>query len=92
MGRHQGRKVLKGKVFSVKPFGALLELDPETNGLIQTVYLQKNNKSVERGDELEVRVISVNRDDRKIYLTFSDDNSVKLKKSDIDKLKDKFNK
>lgn len=83
--------VLSGKVFSVKPFGALVELDPETNGLIQTVYLQKNNRALEKGEVVEVRVISVNRDDRKIYLTFADDSSVKLKKSDIDKLKEKFN-
>lgn len=82
--------VVKGKVVCVKPFGALVELDPETNGLIQTNYLQKCNRHVEVGQEVEVKVISLNRDDRKIYLTFSDDASVKPRKSDIDRLKDRF--
>lgn len=87
--------VLKGKVISVKPFGALIELDYETNGLIQTTYLNKNAKQLQSGDVVDVVVISIIRDDRKIYLTFVDDeetvNKLKEKSDEIDKLKQKFN-
>lgn len=86
---------LKGKVISVKPFGALIELDYETNGLIQTTYLNKNDKNIKSGDVVDVIVISIIRDDRKIYLTFSDDedmiNKLKEKSDDLDKLKERFN-
>lgn len=87
--------VLKGKVFSVKPFGALIELDYETNGLIQTTYLNKSEKKVEPGDVVDVVVISIIRDDRKIYLTFADDSEMisklKEKSDEIEKLKQKYN-
>jgi len=86
---------LKGKVFSVKPFGALIELDYETNGLIQTTYLNKNLRKLEEGSEVDVVVISIIRDDRKIYLTFADDSEMvgklKDKSDEMDKLKQKFN-
>jgi predicted RNA-binding protein with RPS1 domain len=87
---------LKGNVVSIKPFGALISLDYETNGLIQTTYINKNQKNIKAGDVIDVLVISIIRDDRKIYLTFSDDDDMvdklKEKSSDIDKLKQKFNK
>jgi len=86
---------LDGKVITVKPFGALIALDYETNGLIQTTYINKNNKSLKSGEKVDVIVISIIRDDRKIYLTFADDSEMvdklKDKSSEIDKLKKKFN-
>ena len=86
---------LKGRVFSIKPFGALISLDYETNGLIQTTYINKNDKTLKVGSEIDVLVISIIRDDRKIYLTFADDtdmvDKLKEKSSEIDKLKIKFN-
>jgi len=85
---------LQGKVITVKPFGALIELDFDTNGLIQTTYINKNNKKLTEGEIVDVIVISIIRDDRKIYLTFKDDdilNRTKDKTDDIEKLKQKFN-
>ena len=86
---------LNGKVITVKPFGALIALDYETNGLIQTTYINKNNKSLKSGEKVDVIVISIIRDDRKIYLTFADDSEMmdklKEKSSELDKLKKKFN-
>lgn len=86
---------LEGKVITVKPFGALIALDYETNGLIQTTYINKNNKSLKSGEKVDVIVISIIRDDRKIYLTFADDtemvDKLKEKSSELDKLKKKFN-
>jgi len=86
---------INGKVITVKPFGALIALDYETNGLIQTTYINKNNKTLKSGESIEVIVISIIRDERKIYLTFADDlgmlDKLKDKSSEIDKLKQKFN-
>ena len=65
-------KVMNGKVRDVKNFGALIELDGETTGLIQTAYINKYPKKLNVGDELKVKVISLIRDDRKIYLNFAE--------------------
>lgn len=86
---------IKGKVISVKPFGALIKLDYETNGLIQTTYINKNNRKLVAGEIVDVIVISIIRDDRKIYLTFKDDSDMviklKEKSNELEKLKQKFN-
>jgi ribosomal protein S1 len=85
---------LQGKVISVKPFGALVQMDFDTSGLIQTTYINKNNKKLTEGDIVDVVIISIIRDDRKIYLTFKNDdvlNKIKDKSEDIEKLKQKFN-
>ena len=65
-------KVLNGKIRDIKPFGALIELDGETTGLIQTSYINKYNKPLKIGDEIKVKVLLLIRDDRKIYLNFAD--------------------
>jgi ribosomal protein S1 len=61
-------KILDGKVIDVKNFGALISLDYETMGLIQTTYLVKNEAKLTKGDSVKVKVISVIKGDRKIYL------------------------
>ena len=61
-------KILNAKVKDIKLFGVLVELDKETSGLIQSTYLKKSEKKIQIGDEIKVKVISVIRDDRKIYL------------------------
>ena len=38
----QGVDTINGKVIFLKSFGALIQLDDETNGLIPMTYLQKN--------------------------------------------------
>lgn len=65
-------KILTGKIRDIKNFGALISLDDETTGLIQTIYISKYNKKLNIGDEVKVKVISLIRDDRKIYLNFAD--------------------
>lgn len=61
--------VVKGKVISIRPFGALIQLDEETNGLIQSNYLQKNKIDLQVGQDIEVRVTSIMKDERKINLS-----------------------
>jgi len=65
-------KVLDGKIKDIKNFGALIQLDEETTGLIQTSYINRYNKKLNIGDELKVKVLSLIRDDRRIYLSFAD--------------------
>lgn len=61
--------IVTGKVISIKPFGALIQLDEETNGLIQNTYLLKNKIDLKMGQEVEVRVTSIMKDERKINLS-----------------------
>jgi ribosomal protein S1 len=64
--------VIEGEVVAVKPFGALVKLDYETSGLIKTSYLTKYKTQLNVGDKKNVKIININRDDRKIYLTIAD--------------------
>jgi len=60
-----------GKVRAIKPFGALIALDDETTGLIQNTYIDKSGKTLKIGDTVNVKIVSVIKDDRKIYLDFA---------------------
>ena len=62
-------QTIKGSVKSVKPFGVLVALDEETNGLIHQSEVDKINKSFTEKDEVEVKVLSVDKSSRKIFLT-----------------------
>ena len=61
--------IISGKVKDLKPFGALIQLDDETNGLIHTSELEKFNQKIEAGQEVKVKVIAIDRSARKIFLT-----------------------
>lgn len=63
-------QIKDGVVKAVKPFGALVALDSETTGLIQNFYLEKAGVTLKDGDAIKVKIISVIKDDRKIYLGF----------------------
>lgn len=66
-------QVKEGVIKSVKPFGLLVALDDETTGLIQNTYIEKaGKKDFNKGDTVKVKVVSVIKDDRKIYLDFHD--------------------
>jgi len=64
-------KILTGKIRDIKNFGALIQLDEETTGLIQNIYINKHNKQINVGDDIKVKIISLIREDRKIYLNFA---------------------
>lgn len=89
---------VEGEIISIKSFGTLVKLDYETNGLIKKTFVSKANKEQNIGDKVQVTVINVFKNDRKLYLTYSDDketiSKIKTKKSmddDVQKLKNKFN-
>lgn len=60
---------LSGTVKDIKAFGALVQLDEETLGLIHTSEVEKLSKSLNKGEQVNVRVLSANRTHRKIFLT-----------------------
>ena len=62
-------EIIKGKVRDNKPFGTLVSLDEETMGLIHTSELQKINRSFSKGEDVYVKVIAMDRQNRKIFLT-----------------------
>lgn len=64
-------QIREGKVKTIKPFGALIALDDETIGLIQNTYIDKSGKTLKIGDDIKVKIVSVIKDDRKIYLDFA---------------------
>ena len=66
----QGIDTIVGKVVVIKPFGALIQLDDETNGLIPNTYLQKNKIELKIGQDVEVSVTSIIKDERKINLSY----------------------
>lgn len=62
-------QVIEGSVKDVKPFGTLVNLDEETVGLIHTSEMEKLKKKFTAGQDLKVKVLSVDRTTRKIFLT-----------------------
>jgi len=61
-------QIMDATIKSIKPFGVLVSLDDETVGLIQNLYLNKNQQ-LNEGDKIKVKIISIIKDDRKIYLS-----------------------
>ena len=62
-----GQKI-NGNVKVIKGFGALVSLDEETVGLIHISELDKNNSTIKEGDDIEVKVLAIDRANRKIFL------------------------
>lgn len=62
-------QIIQGKVRDNKSFGTLISLDDETMGLIHTSELEKLNRTFDRGEEVNVKVLAVDRQNRKIFLT-----------------------
>lgn len=62
-------QTIDGKVKDVKAFGTLVNLDDETVGLIHTSEMEKLGKKFTPGQDIKVKVLSVDRMSRKIFLT-----------------------
>jgi ribosomal protein S1 len=62
-------QLLNGRVRDTKQFGVLISLDEETMGLIHTSELEKLNRKFESGQDVRVKVLAVDRQNRKIFLT-----------------------
>lgn len=64
-------QLIEGTIKDVKQFGTLVNLDEETVGLIHTSEMDKLKKSFTKGDSVSVKVLSVDRQSRKIFLTLA---------------------
>jgi ribosomal protein S1 len=62
-------QVFDGKIKDIKPFGALIQLDDETNGLIHTSEIEKSGQKLTAGNNVKVKIIAVDRMSRKIFLS-----------------------
>jgi ribosomal protein S1 len=62
-------QVIDGTVKDSKPFGILVSLDDETMGLIHISELDKVGKKYYPDDNIKVRVLAIDRNQRKIFLT-----------------------
>lgn len=61
-------QVINGTVKAVKDFGVLVSLDEDTVGLIHSSETAKFSKNFELGDDVDVKVLHVDRSSRKIFL------------------------
>lgn len=64
-------QIINGVVKDNKQFGSLILLDDETIGLIHTSELEKIGKTLVPDEEVSVRVLAVDRTNRKIFLTLA---------------------
>lgn len=64
-------QVLNSKVKENKQFGTLVYLDDETIGLIHNSELEKTDKTLNAGQSVKVKVIAIERMNRKIYLAIA---------------------
>ena len=62
-------QTIRGKVRDNKQFGCLVLLDDETMGLIHTSELEKIGKKFQPEQEIDVKVLAIDRSSRKIFLT-----------------------
>jgi len=84
--KFQPGEVVKGKVTKITNFGVFVELAPELEGLLHISELgdtkvDNPEELVKVGDELEVRVLRVDTDDRKIGLSRKLTGEIKIEES-----------
>ena len=73
-GRYQPNDVVKGKVTKLTNFGVFVELEPGLEGLLHISELADHKvdspeEVVKVGDEIEVKILRVDRGERKIGLS-----------------------
>jgi ribosomal protein S1 len=64
-------QIFDGRVRETKPFGSLVYLDDETIGLIHNSELEKIKRDLNPDDEVKVKVLAIDRNNRKIFLTLA---------------------
>ena len=66
--------VVTGKVTGIQPYGAFVALDDETQGLVHISeitygYVKDVNEFIKVGDEITVKVLDVDEEQKKISLS-----------------------
>jgi len=72
--KYHAGDVVTGKVVRIVPFGAFVQLEPSIDGLVHISQisahrLEKVEDELRVGDEIEVKILDVNADKRKISLS-----------------------
>ncbi|MBM7648492.1 general stress protein 13 [Bacillus ectoiniformans] len=72
--KYEPGQVVTGKVTGIQPYGAFIALDNGTQGLVHISeithgYVKDINEHLKVGDEVNVKVISVNESEGKISLS-----------------------
>jgi len=62
-------QLIDGRVKDNKSFGTLVSLDDETMGLIHSSELEKIGRKFQADQDLKVKVLAIDRSNRKIFLT-----------------------
>jgi ribosomal protein S1 len=84
-GRYPPERVVTGKVTRLEEFGAFVELEPGLEGLLHVSQIARGGERVRRardvlsaGQEISVRVLSVDADKRRISLSRLDERGAVL--------------
>lgn len=67
-------QVVRGKVTGIQPYGAFVQLDEETQGLVHISeithgFVQDINDHLKIGDEVDVKILEVNETENKVSLS-----------------------
>ncbi|MDQ0255845.1 general stress protein 13 [Evansella vedderi] len=73
-GQYEVGSIVEGKVTGIKPFGAFVALDDEKQGLVHISHIAHGfvkdiNEHLKVGDEVKVKVLSVDEETGKISLS-----------------------
>lgn len=74
MEKHPIGSVCKGKVVSIVPFGAFVEIEPDVEGLVHVSeaahnFVKNINEVVKVGDEIDVKILNADEANKKITLS-----------------------
>lgn len=74
MSKFEVGSIVEGKVLKLKPFGAIVELDKSTQGLIHISqiangFVENIKDHLKEGDIIKIKVISVDKETGKISLS-----------------------
>ncbi|MCF3943475.1 S1 domain-containing post-transcriptional regulator GSP13 [Oceanobacillus alkalisoli] len=67
-------QIVEGKVTGIQPYGAFVELDEETQGLVHISeithgFVNDINEHLQVGDEVKVKILEVNAAENKVSLS-----------------------
>lgn len=88
--KYKAGDIVEGKVVSIVPFGAFVELEEGVEGLVHISQLSrkhvaKTEEVVEIGEQIPVKILDINREDRRISLSLKDAVGVEIEENVEDK-------
>ncbi|CAM3840901.1 S1 domain-containing post-transcriptional regulator GSP13 [Alkalicoccus chagannorensis] len=76
-GQYEAGSIVEGKVTGIKPFGAFVALDEKKQGLVHIShiahgYVKDINEELSVGDQVKVKILSVDEESGKISLSIKE--------------------